>query len=127
MENNEASWVAGLLSVFGQVAVCKVFRVEEYGQTLYIRLTIRSRTRAEAVKEFGRIVGVPAKQVKATGSMVWSVVISGDGLHEVMLRIWPELSKERKQEYKKARVLTLASKIDYGNTTGGSTGGSTEG
>lgn len=112
MESNEASWAAGLLSALGSIAVCKVIRKQKYGQTLYIRLTVRSRTHTQAVQRFGEIVGVPAKEIVTGNHAAWSVVISGDKLHDAMVQFWPELTKERKQEYKKARIVTQASKIE---------------
>lgn len=88
-------WLAGFLSANGSFTVVSSPRGRKY-----VRLSVTSLVFHSTIERFALITGSKVTKLPSGGS---KVAIQGRPLHEIMTRVWPELSREQKQRYAWAR------------------------
>jgi hypothetical protein len=92
MTDNEM-WAAGFLSGMGSF-----FLIDRKGRKV-VALTLSSKTKSQAIIRFAQIAGVNA--IMSEKGM--KVNVTGQPLHNLLRRLWDELTVERKQEYARLR------------------------
>lgn len=101
----EEAFAAGFISIFGAFALVKANGQEA------VRYIARTTNRPDVLHKVAEIGHINAwVSDLGEGKTATSIAISGKNLHELMIRVWPELTYERKQEYAGLRKLALASK-----------------
>jgi|SRR6478609_2866061 len=98
MDVDEA-WMAGMMDGMGTFFV-------RQGASCYV---LKSTFRIEAIQRFADLAGLNVHKGHRGGI---KVQVQGDRLHELMKRLWPGLSRQRKAEYAiiRRKASTLASR-----------------
>lgn len=92
MERDNAIWLAGYVTGVGSLFI--------RGGKVYFRLKTSA---AKSIDRVGDIVGKAPNVGTSNGKPAYSLLITGDQLHELMTQLWPWLGLGRKMEYAQLR------------------------